>query len=253
MEDINETDITDQILGNLSTHKSISKPKNIFKLFFFISIFILLIVIISFCFIFFNKKIYQSSNNNTSQIVSTITPTEVIDQIKPTNSPEIETLQKVSFIKDDKNAVSKLITTDENNKETLISEVEYFNMDGTIIKPEYRFVFSSDNNFLYYTLSGYEGGFSGLYNIQNKINKTIPFLSSSANFNDSNNYFYSCDEGGISGGGAVIYKLPELSPIYEKEGSFYCEYNRINNSLKISEDSNSGQSIEYFSFTSGSF
>lgn len=54
MEDINNTDITNQILGN-QIDTPISKSINIFKYLFFISIFILLVIITIFCYLLNNK------------------------------------------------------------------------------------------------------------------------------------------------------------------------------------------------------
>lgn len=230
---------------------TIPKQNNIFKYLFIVCFIVLLAAIASFYLILNNKNSKQSLVKENTDNISKVVPTEIINQTIPIDIPKVNIEYKASFVKDDKNSVSKLVLTDQNQKETVVSETKYFKMNEDIIKPEYRYVFSSDQNYLTYSLSGYEGGFSGVYDIKNKIKIDLPFVASGTNFNDSNTFFYACDEGGISGGGAVIYKLPGLTPVYNKEGSFNCEYNRISNSLIISEDSSSGQKLEQFSFTSG--
>ncbi|MDD2225138.1 MAG: hypothetical protein PHP97_03165 [Candidatus Shapirobacteria bacterium] len=120
MEDINQTDITNQILGNQPTNIPISKSKNIFKLLFFISIFVLLVVIISFYFIILNKKNYQASNNNISQI----TPTTSVSKSDNLNiSAYIKTDNKNSYLVLNKNNEEFIIDTID--KDMWLDEVRF--------------------------------------------------------------------------------------------------------------------------------
>lgn len=91
MEDINNTDITNQIIDIQPTETLIplKQQKNIFKPLFFISIFILITVIIVSFLLIENFKKQQSSNENS---IKTIEEAELIPTIVSSNINQKESL-----------------------------------------------------------------------------------------------------------------------------------------------------------------
>jgi len=253
MENINNS----QDVANVQP-VSDKSDKNIFKILFFVTLFVLIgTIIVS---LFLIKKNEQQSNNNIDNITTSIEESTQISAT-PNSITEENKKYEVISLQDDTNSVTKLILKDNQGLETVIDEAKYWEMNDEsdlVAKPEFNnFIFSPDNNFLYYFYSsGWEVTESFLYDIENKEKVDLGFPIYSENppaFTSDSTYFYGCSQGGMANGGAIIFNLKSLSSIYKKEGSFVCNYNKENNSLLITEEiSISDQkNTEYFSFTSG--
>jgi hypothetical protein len=251
MENTNNTIIPETIIQNPITPEP-SKP-NIFKYLFIISIVVLLIVVISFVFIL------NSKNTNTSLIQKNpTTPTEIINQIIPTDTPKVNVSYKANSIQDDKNSVSKLVLTDQNQKEIIIQKDSYLDeINGIPVKPNYNnFIFSPDYNFLSYNYNSWDFGTSFLYDIKNGKKIDLNFPAETTGFTSDSKYFYACAAAGMNSGGAIILELSQTKNIFsgQKEKSYSCNYDKNNKEIILSEfnDIDGKESAQYkFSEISG--
>jgi hypothetical protein len=263
MEDINNTNVDNQVIDNnsQSTEQLIPpthpKQNNFFKWLSFILIFVLLVVIVMGFLIFKNytkETVIKETNNQVQTIEDPKTvPTEAI--IK-----NIQNTYEATSIQDDTDSISKLFLKDDQGNETIIDKQSYWKLGETdiVIKPSYsNFVFSPNNNFLSYMKGGYEGGQSFLYDIKNKqkIDRLGFYAYLDIGFTPDSKYFYGCSEHGIMNGGAIIIDLIRSTPIYKKEGSFNCTYDLNNNSLSLMEEFliSGEKKTTLFSFTKGDF
>ncbi len=232
--------------------KSITdKSSNIFKFLFLITFIILIgTIIASFLLI---KKNKQKSINLSSRIeilVKERSQTTSTPTLAPTPTTEYPITEenkkyKVFSIQDDVNSISRLILKDKDNsgKETVINEFKYWKLtdetNAPIAKPSYQnFIFSPDNNFLYYLAhSGWEASSPYLYNIKNKKNVNISFFSpdeESFGFTSDSKYFYACSEGGMMGGGVVVFDLVQNKNIFlDEDEGFKCKYDDKSEEIKI--------------------
>lgn len=235
MEETNITNNTNQPTETPVTSESTLiplKPNNIYKYLFFISIFILLTIIVSFYFVLNNKN-SQPSDNNISQITPSVIPTEEsTNGVTPTTIVKTKISYKAISIQDDKNSISKLVLIDQDNNETVIDQSKYEQMAEHTLKPSYGdFVFSSDNNFLYYNrYSGYEEASSYLYDLTKKKVLKLDFFTETYDFTPDSKYFYACSEAGMNGGGAIVRNLILSNNIFDSndEGgnSYNCQYDK---------------------------
>lgn len=257
MENTNSTP-TPQTNIQSFENPSIPTPKpNLFKYFFFISLFVLLAVIISFLIILNNKKNNQIStkSNDISQTTPTIKPTESVDQTTPVASLNQGSYQAKS-VDDSQNKIIKLILKDNLNNETLVDSAEYWQTPGgETVKPGFtNLEISSTNKYLLYFLSnGYEGGTSFLYNIKAHQKIRLNNYSETHGYDKNEQYFYSCSSAGLDDGGAVIYSLPSMKLAYQAPGICYkCQLNS-NNNIEIIEHEScvsiNPKKIEFFTET----
>lgn len=242
MEDTSNTP-TPQTNIQSFENPSIPTPKpNLFKYFFFISLFLLLAVTISFLIILNNQKNTKAPVNSAdiSQITPTIKPTESVNQITPIISLNQESYQAKS-VDDSQNKIIKLILKDNQNNETLVDSAEYWQTPGgETVKPGFtNLEISSTNKYLLYFLSnGYEGGTSFLYNIKAHEKIRLNNYSETHGYDKNEQYFYSCSSAGLEDGGAVIYSLPTMKLAYQAPGICYkCQLNSSNNIEIIEHES----------------
>lgn len=243
MEETNNT-----VSSNIPNQfNQIPKP-NIYKYLFFISLVILFGVIFYF-YVANNNRTSQLLNNNISEIIPTSIPTnfptvtpsnEVTKTTTPTTNTIIKPQYKATSIQDDKNSITKLVLIDQDNNETVIDESKYWKMAENIMKPSYSdFMFSPDNNFLYYYRnSGWEGGSSYLYNILNKKVIELGIYADTKGFSPDSKYFYACAEGGMMSGGAIIKEVDTLNNIFianDEGDSYKCQYNKSTGEVVFSE------------------
>lgn len=208
------------------------KPNNIYKYLFFVTLILLLGVFVYF---------YTNTNNNNprpvdniiSKITPSVIPTEkIINEVTPTNIVKTKVTYKAVSVQDDKNSISKLVLIDQDNNETVIDESKYWQMAGQTLKPSYGdFIFSLDNNFLYYnSYSGYEEASSFLYDLTKKKVLKLNFFSETKGFTSDSKYFYACSEAGMNGGGAIVRDLISSKNIYnpddEGDDSYNCQYDK---------------------------
>lgn len=238
---INESSVTQKI-----------KPKPLklnFLQYFFIyatTIFLTIIVIyfVWICNFAFDLTSRQKENNN--QKINPINiPTQIIQETIPTEIEEednqnkdgqgnIDTKNtyKAVSVQDDKNSVSKLVLIDLDNNETVIDESKYWQMADQTLKPSHGdFIFSLDNNFLYYNrYSGYEEASSFLFDLTKKKVLQLNFFSETKGFTSDSKYFYACSEAGMNGGGAIMRDLILSNNIYapndEGDDSYNCQYDK---------------------------
>ncbi len=242
--------ISPQINESSVTQKIKSKPLKLnFLQYFFIyatTIFLTIIVIyfVWICNFAFDLTSRQKENNN--QKINPINiPTQIIQETIPTEIEEednqnkdgqgnIDTKNtyKAVSIQDDKNSVSKLVLIDQDNNETVIDESKYWQMADQTLKPSHGdFIFSLDNNFLYYNrYSGYEEASSFLYDLTKKKVLQLNFFSETKGFTSDSKYFYACSEAGMNGGGAIMRDLILSNNIYapndEGDDSYNCQYDK---------------------------
>lgn len=242
MENINNNETTNNpVAGNNlipSTEPTLkSKPNDFFKILFFITFLFLLGTTIVIFFLLKNPKqsIITENNNQTEESTT------------PTLTEKKKTYEAIS-VQDDRNSISKLILEDDQGNKTIIDESKYWKLnnetDAITAKPSYAdFVFSPDNNFLYYFHnSGWEASSSFLYDIEKKEKIDLGFtvyLSSSdkAGFTSDSKYFYACGKGGMMSGGAIVKDLSQQNKdlFYKPERSFKCEYDKAIGDIKFYE------------------
>jgi hypothetical protein len=207
------------------------KENKTFKVLFVISILVVIGLLI----------VIYSLLKNPKELNVTKTNNEVEEAVTPTI--EKSKTYKATSVQDDKNSISRLVLTDQDNNEIIVDESKYWEISDTLTaKPSYSdFLFSPDNNFLYYLNgSGWEATVSFLYDIKNKENIDLGFTVYSnevMGFTLDSKYFYACAEGGMMSGGAVIKDLSSLINILSSSDgdSYKCEYNKDVGELTLSK------------------
>lgn len=241
MEETNITNCTSQPIKTPSINPITPNSNNIYKYLFFISLIILFGVIAYFTTT--NNKNSQPLINNINNIVKT-TPIEIVEEKNKENEEgqdniNTEKSYKTVSIEDDKNSVSKLVLIDQDNNEIVIDEAKYWYMAEHTLKPSYEdFIFSPNNNFLYYNrYSGYEEASSYIYDLAMKKTLQLDFFAETKGFTLDSKYFYACSEAGMNGGGAIVRDLISSNNIYnsddEGDDSNKCIYDKELRELTI--------------------
>lgn len=208
-------------------------------------------LILFFSFIFL-ITFYSLNFPQKEPIVSLISPTPTS---RPTNKPIPTTTKgtpqplknidntypvgarKIEVKYDSKTKITSLFLT-ENGQNILINSFKSSELsDGNTYRNiPINFSISSDNNYLSYTIaSEWEGSISEFYYIPDKKITHLKLSIDDSGFSKDNEYFYACSLDGMPNGGAFIYKLPEMSLVYQdKNSNAKCQYDSSDNSLKIS-------------------
>lgn len=253
MEDINNIvspKIPTQSNESSATQKVKSKPLKLnFLQYFFIYVITIFLTIIAIYSVWIYNFVsdfasFQKENNNRKTNPINI-PTQTIQETIPTEIEEennqnkngqgnidINKNYKAVSVQDDKNSISKLVLIDQDNNETVIDESKYWQTADQTLKPSYGdFIFSLDNNFLYYnSYSGYEEASSFLYDLTKKKVLKLNFFSETKGFTSDSKYFYACSEAGMNGGGAIVRDLILSKNVYnpndEGDDSYNCQYDK---------------------------
>lgn len=231
MEQTNNPNDINQPVETSSINPVTPKPNNIYKYLFFITL-ILLFGVIGY-FVTTNSKNPQPQISQKKSLNQTTKTIETINENKKEqNTTNVNAPYRAISVEDDKNSVTKLILIDQDNNETVIDEMKYWQINQITMQYIYKdFIFSLDNNFLYYNrYSGYEEASSFLYDITNKKVLQLNFFSETKGFTSDSKYFYACSVAGMNGGGAIIKDLISLNNIFnpdnEGDDSYKCQYDK---------------------------